>query len=266
MDRPLCRQQLSRPRNGRTTCSNVAKHDGLCTLHANRARQAIQAVALQVTNNAIQEGIQQAVHVHHPPPPPRKIVKAKRPSQVKLCGEVFECQLCNEEKVPVEYNMELECGDKICHDCFSKLSDKKCPYCRVEMKSKKIRQIDLDKLETKSHQFKQEVEEETFQDMMRIEQEGMMRDPEGFFERVFALRIAANRDPNWIESPQINDGEDTACLMQMLDALCEGTVGDEREDNHNVHRQCHDLFPMYDCQYLYSLYNRASQIVNDLHF
>lgn len=262
MDAVRCSQALARPRDGRTHCSRPATREGLCTLHANQRDRMGNAVAVPVANNLVNGIVHEVVHAPPPQFTRRKIVKAKRPSQMKFCGEIFECQICTEEKVPVEYDMELECGHKICSDCFGKLSDPNCPFCRVEMKSKKIKQKDIHNLETKAEKFKQDMEEETFQDWMRQDIEAMQANPAVLFERLLGLRIVAQRDPDWIESPEVGSNEDTACLVRMIDALCDGSISDAGEGDRNTHQQCHDVFPMYDCQYLYSLYNRASEVMD----
>jgi hypothetical protein len=261
MDVVLCRELLRRPRDGRTTCSRAAVRDGFCTMHANLRDRQAQAVAANVVNVAIAEGVQEVVYHEPPPPPRRRILKAQRPSQIKLSGKLFECQLCNEDKVPVECDMDLECGCKICRACFNKLSDTKCPYCRVDMKSTKIGHNDMHNLARKAEQFKVDMEEEAFQDWLRQEERDMMADPMEFFQRVMGVRLLARRNPNWIPSPELNSEEDTVCLVRMIDAICEGSVASDEEGDQNVHQQCHDLFPMYDCGYLHSLYSRACEVM-----
>src|SRR5438105_2195927 len=55
-------------------------------------------------------------------------------SSLQKIMKINKCQLCDSKYE----KCELDCGDKICELCLSKLDTLKCPYCRKELTGGKM--------------------------------------------------------------------------------------------------------------------------------
>lgn len=284
-----CKAPLIRPISGRTTCSRAAVEDGYCRGHFNRYGGANRVqppapVTVQIQAQSVMNGRQ-------PPAPVRPAAVPRRanntvPSQVRerqqaaleavphvvkrdkyqscktkkvLSGVKFDCLICY-ETVAIEENMNLHCGDAICHTCFEKLSDIKCPFCRKDMMSEKIKQKDLREMRDRSLEFKRDMAERTFRgwveddiannvggnDFLAVLQDDLLED---------MLARFVDHEPD----PELNSDIDGEMLSIVINAmLVEDLPLNDFEASHD---RLHNILPLYGCVYLASVYNRASDMM-----
>jgi len=251
----LCRALLARPSGDRHTCARMAVEDGYCKFHYNRIVGA---------NRAPVEILAPPPVAAEPTPPRPKHIHTKATMQKPkrtLSGMTFECVICCEENVPVEDNMNLECGDAICQSCFDKLSSVECPFCRREMKSEKITAPDIVKLRGKNKEFKREMEETTFQnwlaDDIRNNGPNVPNDLMRQMEVLGALLLQPQ--PQEFYSPQLDSDEDVEAVNIVVTGMLLGEFN--IEDDAETHNSLHDMFPVYACAYLHDLYARCRDAI-----
>ena len=251
-----CRAILQKSGGPRCSRQAVEGRDGLCTYHYNRRQKTF---APQSSPKAA------------PQPSPKR--------------EGFTCDMCCEDNLSQNINMDLTCCPaKLCRDCFMKLHEIKCPFCRKDMTSSKMPSNAREMFRQKEAKFKDETMQEAARDWDRDHPEMAEDDQDFEEEQIQALqemnealllmmtelmRLGEGRRrqerpqpvmPNRLPDPVRESAEDSDILHRVVDDILIGTLP------RNVQRLQEDLRQRYPFSrhYIETIVDRVVDLL-DLH-
>lgn len=192
-------------------------------------------------------------------------VETKSKPKVEEKGN-FSCLLCCRDDLPSSADMQLKCGDAICRDCFKRLGDKKCPYCRKEMESPFINNVEKAALAKRAKKFQQEVEDEAARQWDEENGEG---DEDFYAEQAqnaviqlmqnYNLAVWGNPAGPQIVGPNPERGseEDSRVLNNTIEAVFNGELPSGGPE---LHDQLHERYD-FSCGYITSIVERVMELL-----